>query len=865
MSIDEQLQLQQPQQHANTDMDNNNNNNNYMCLGSNCQQAAAVTRAVDGSSASTLSNKSTCEELMDDCPQDVGLLYSMESNSLGGERRNGLERLEKSPLSLGKELERNRELYRNQDIRPPYTYASLIRQSITESVENQLTLNEIYKWFEINFSYFRKNAQTWKNAVRHNLSLHKCFMRVENVKGAWTVDDLEYCRKRPLKVSRTASASSSSSTCSPTPPNSKQQKLENNNTSSNNFLSLNKELNYLQYQQQQRDEHDHHYNSRSNHISKYYEFLNQKQSLELMSSAGQKLNKDGIIQQQSQDQLSYNPHVNSELIVPSLLSNSNIFHLASNYTSALNHSANQQANQFPNSAPYPLSGSIPIFMQQHNVNNEQNKITLNPTSKYSPYSTPKLDTISSLLNQTKNSTESYHDSNDSGASYQDYNIYSSLSPVSSISSISSLSESPSKENQLDTAEHNNHKPVSLNKSGIINIQNLNGCSLNGDTNNNSGYGTNGAISNYNGLSESYESRSFDNAPDICKNGSSQKMTVSNCSSDGSNQLNNPNSFSLPIQINPAKDDTIENNKESFSRIEVLLKNNNTNKPSPTNTNHNNSMKASSNSPVVLNQIPSNIPTTNKHQSPIASTTNSITSSGNSMPHKHQQNSNSQILKKKNSFINRKTIRNYTAAAASANNISASNTNTDNCLIVTPAQNPQAAASFNLANSLLLLQPAQTTKQEQSKDIWNRCSIAQHINTSNMNIPKRNQELSKCNELVKNKSSFLPNTFYYHPFFSNSAATAYSQLNANYQINGSAFSQSQSPDQDVQMQQQMQQQQNQQVQQVQQIQQHQQQQQQASHQDQVSQQQYDETANLRLLMEVAVGLWEEQHRNFDFRN
>lgn len=66
-----------------------------------------------------------------------------------------------------------------------------------------------------------------------------------------------------------------------------------------------------------------------------------------------------------------------------------------------------------------------------------------------------------------------------------------------------------------------------------------------------------------------------------------------------------------------------------------------------------------------------------------------------------------------------------------------------------------------------------------------------------------------------------------------------------------------------MQQQMQQQQNQQVQQVQQVQ--EQQQQQTSHQVQVSQQQYDETANLRLLMEVAVGLWEEQHRNFDFRN
>uniref|UniRef100_A0A674DB39 Fork-head domain-containing protein n=1 Tax=Salmo trutta TaxID=8032 RepID=A0A674DB39_SALTR len=94
-------------------------------------------------------------------------------------------------------------MYRNADIRPPFTYATLIRQAIMDASDMQLTLNEIYSWFTQTFAYFRRNAAAWKNAVRHNLSLHKCFVRVENVKGAvWTVDEVEYQRRRSQKITR---------------------------------------------------------------------------------------------------------------------------------------------------------------------------------------------------------------------------------------------------------------------------------------------------------------------------------------------------------------------------------------------------------------------------------------------------------------------------------------------------------------------------------------------------------------------------------------------------------------------------------------------------------------------------------------
>uniref|UniRef100_A0A8C0WWY9 Fork-head domain-containing protein n=1 Tax=Castor canadensis TaxID=51338 RepID=A0A8C0WWY9_CASCN len=149
----------------------------------------------------------------------------------------------------------NMDYFKFHNMRPPFTYATLIRWAILEAPEKQRTLNEIYHWFTRMFAFFRNHPATWKvsttggasgwdglkcyrstaagrpgaglggtwekrqevgagrvycpqwvtacpalapalpdclvllpqNAIRHNLSLHKCFVRVESEKGAvWT-------------------------------------------------------------------------------------------------------------------------------------------------------------------------------------------------------------------------------------------------------------------------------------------------------------------------------------------------------------------------------------------------------------------------------------------------------------------------------------------------------------------------------------------------------------------------------------------------------------------------------------------------------------------------------------------------------
>lgn len=113
------------------------------------------------------------------------------------------------------------DFHNSRDIKPPYSYASLIAQAINSSRDKRMTLNGIYKHITTNYPYYQMTQNGWQvniinqytflfffwfhehisyfflfmqNSIRHNLSLNKAFLKVarsnsEPGKGAfWMID-----------------------------------------------------------------------------------------------------------------------------------------------------------------------------------------------------------------------------------------------------------------------------------------------------------------------------------------------------------------------------------------------------------------------------------------------------------------------------------------------------------------------------------------------------------------------------------------------------------------------------------------------------------------------------------------------------
>ncbi|XP_069014252.1 forkhead box protein O3B [Embiotoca jacksoni] len=73
------------------------------------------------------------------------------------------------------------------------SYADLITKAIESAPDKRLTLSQIYDWMVRSIPFFKDKGDSnssagWKNSIRHNLSLHSRFIRVQNEgtgKSSW--------------------------------------------------------------------------------------------------------------------------------------------------------------------------------------------------------------------------------------------------------------------------------------------------------------------------------------------------------------------------------------------------------------------------------------------------------------------------------------------------------------------------------------------------------------------------------------------------------------------------------------------------------------------------------------------------------
>ncbi|XP_026542245.1 forkhead box protein E3-like [Notechis scutatus] len=117
--------------------------------------------------------------------------------------------------SAQEERPREGEEATGEATKPPYSYMALIAMAIEASPGRRLPLRSIYQYIAGRFPYYRLGQRSWQNSVRHNLSLHECFVKLPRVGGPrkgsdWTLDPAFRSTFEPGKYRRRRRARRSS-------------------------------------------------------------------------------------------------------------------------------------------------------------------------------------------------------------------------------------------------------------------------------------------------------------------------------------------------------------------------------------------------------------------------------------------------------------------------------------------------------------------------------------------------------------------------------------------------------------------------------------------------------------------------------
>ncbi|XP_053316913.1 forkhead box protein N2 [Spea bombifrons] len=158
--------------------------------------------------------------------ESTNLLNNFSLGSEGCVAGNPLYDIEGENSPSGQNTEKS-----SASSKPPYSFSLLIYMAIEHSPNKCLPVKEIYSWILDRFPYFATAPTGWKNSVRHNLSLNKCFRKVErshgkvNGKGSlWCVDPeykpnlVQALRKQPFSAALALYTPPASPTCASSPP-----------------------------------------------------------------------------------------------------------------------------------------------------------------------------------------------------------------------------------------------------------------------------------------------------------------------------------------------------------------------------------------------------------------------------------------------------------------------------------------------------------------------------------------------------------------------------------------------------------------------------------------------------------------------
>lgn len=102
------------------------------------------------------------------------------------------------------EFMEKRELYKLNEIKPPYSWICLVRQAIIELDLNWVSYKQIFDWIEESFAYYRSpEKETYKNNLRLAIAHDKCFFKEKFGQNVfYSINDDEYEKYKQAMIAR---------------------------------------------------------------------------------------------------------------------------------------------------------------------------------------------------------------------------------------------------------------------------------------------------------------------------------------------------------------------------------------------------------------------------------------------------------------------------------------------------------------------------------------------------------------------------------------------------------------------------------------------------------------------------------------